>query len=167
MYTIIMNKDKSLSKTEIATLYQGENLVDKFRFLLPLMYEDSDLSEFTNRLKYIDPANIIHNETLVLSDELYKDCMLCYYLPVDSKLTKFAGDISMHITLENGDKKLYTSETTVSIKPTKYYYQLEEDDSEGEDNKDNEDDDNQSDGEGSLDEYDYVTETDIDSLFGD
>lgn len=116
MYTILMNDDKSLTKTVVRTLYQGENLVDKFRFLIPISYNNLHLADFTTTLKYIDQGNIVHSEKLLLSDDLYKEHMLCFHLPVDSELTKFAGDITIHLVLNKGKQHiLHSGETTVTI----------------------------------------------------
>ena len=128
MYTIIMNSNKGLDQTERVTLYQREKLVDKFRFLLPLNYDGLDLSKFTVSLKYIDQGNVPHSEILTLSDELYKNLKLVYYLPVDTDLTRFAGDITLHLTLTHYDSKtkkshvLHTGETTITISPVRDIY---------------------------------------------
>lgn len=124
MYTIMMNDDKSLSKTVVRTLFQGEKLVDKFRFLIPKNYNDLELSDFTTTLKYIDQGNTAHSEKLFLYDSSYKDCMLCFYLPIDSELTKFAGDIKIHLVLNKGNQHiLHTGETTITIAPISPCYQ--------------------------------------------
>ena len=135
MYTIIMNDSKGLERKEIVTLYQREKLVDKFRFLLPLKYEELDLSKFTVILKYTDQGNMPHSEILRLSDELYKDVRLVYYLPVDTDLTRFAGDIKIHLTLTyfNSETQtshvLHTGETTITISPVRNLYAFASDDS--------------------------------------
>lgn len=116
MYTILMNDDKSLTKTIVRTLYQGEKLVDKFRFLIPKNYNNLHLADFTTTLKYIDQGNVVHSEKLLLSDKLYNEHILCYYLPVDSELTKFAGDITIRLVLNKGKQHiLHSGETTVTI----------------------------------------------------
>lgn len=129
MYTIVMNDDKSLSKREIAKIYQNESLVDKIRFLIPFEYGGQSLSKFVVRLSYIDHGNVCHTEKLSMASETYKDAMLCYYLPVDSELAKFAGSISVHLVLSREDyinKKhyiLHTSDTEITIEPVKCCYQ--------------------------------------------
>ncbi len=124
MYTILMNSDKSLSKTVVKTLFQGENLVDKFRFLIPKTYNGLKLSDFTTTLKYIDQGNTVHSEKLALSDELYQNRMLCFYLPVDSELTKFAGNITIHLVLNKGKQHiLHSGETTITINAVNPCYQ--------------------------------------------
>lgn len=124
MYTILMNSDKSLSKTVVKTLFQGEKLVDKFRFLIPQNYNDLKLSDFTTTLKYIDQGNTVHSEKLTLSEELYQNRMLCFYLPVDSELTKFAGNITIHLVLNKGNQYiLHSGEATITIDAVSPYYQ--------------------------------------------
>lgn len=131
MYTIVMNDDKSLSASVRQNIYQGESLVNKMQFLLPSKYDEIDLSGFTVYLKYIVPGNIGCVETLTLSDELYKETLLRYYLPVDSKLTKFAGDVVMCLSLvktdEENNKKyiMKTGSTTVTIEPTQFCYSVD------------------------------------------
>ena len=64
MYTIVMNKDKSLQATKTTTIYQRENLVDKIQFLFPQQYDEFDFTTCTATLKYVDQANIPHAEIL-------------------------------------------------------------------------------------------------------
>lgn len=132
MFTIIMDENKCLSKKNITTLYQGEQLVDKIRFLIPMKYGDLDLSKFTVTLKYIDQGNVVHLERLKLSEETYNNCMLCYYMPVDTNLTRFAGDISMLLTFDyGGQHTMYSSETTITIRPQKHCFRYVVNDSSG------------------------------------
>ena len=72
MYTIIMNSDKTLSASIITNIFQKENLVDKIQFLFPAEYNCEDLSDFTATLKWIDPANEAHAETLNLTKSCIK-----------------------------------------------------------------------------------------------
>lgn len=149
MFTIVMDKNKCLSKKNVTTLYQGEQLVDKIRFLIPMRYGDLDLSQFTVKLKYIDQANIVHFEKLKLSEETYNNCMLCYYMPVNSNLTKFAGDILMQLTLDNdGKNTMYSSETIITINPTKYYFRYVINDDSNDNSSDDDSDDGYYDDEG-------------------
>lgn len=124
MYTIVMNSDKSLSCTSKATLYQGEKLVDKLKFLLPQTYEEHTLSEFTVVITFLNVGNVMSSETLVLSDPNYKGSMLCYYVSVDSELTRFAGDIKLHLTFFKGDQQiLHSGDTIINIVPTEPCFQ--------------------------------------------
>lgn len=134
LYTIIMNKQKELIVTEKTYLYQRENLADKIQFLIPPEYNDLSLTDFTAVLKYVDPGNVAHAETLTKDDELYKG-KIRYTLPIDTSLTRFAGDISIRITFSKVDmdtKKqyvLHTSEITITISPLSDYYSFVPDES--------------------------------------
>lgn len=134
MYTIIMNSDKSLVTTVRTTLFQREKLADKIQFLFPEYYGDLTLNEFTAVLKYLDPGNELHSEILVPDEALYKD-KIRYTLPVDTKLTRFAGDITIRITLTKTDMNtrnkyvLHTGETTITVSPLQDWYKFASDNS--------------------------------------
>ena len=128
MYTILFkSEDKSLQATVRTKIYQRESLVDKFRFLIPQAYNDVDLSDFAVVLKYLDQGNEAQAEILAREDELYKD-YYSYILPVDTNLTRFAGDITLHLTMSKVDMEemkeysLETGETTITISPLSDYY---------------------------------------------
>ena len=134
LYTIIMNKQKELIVTEKTYLYQRENLADKIQFLIPPEYNGLSLTDFTAVLKYVDQGNVAHAETLTKDDELYKG-KIRYTLPIDTSLTRFAGNISIRITFSKVDmdtKKqyvLHTSEITITISPLSDYYSFVPDES--------------------------------------
>lgn len=126
MYTIVMDKYKNLNTTVKATIYQQESMVDKIQFLVPPTYQDANMIEYIATLKYVDPYGNFHSETLTVDTELYKD-YLRYLLPVTTKLTQVAGNISMRITFvkfTNGEDemvidKLETNSTTIRVdRPT-------------------------------------------------
>lgn len=133
MYTIIMNKDKSLIETVKTTLYQREKLVDKIQFLFPQKYEDFSLGEFTATLKYIDQGNVPHSEILVQDEKLYKE-RIRYVLPIDTNLTQFSGNVTIRITLTKTDVEtktqyvLHTGEVTIAISPLTDWYKFAADD---------------------------------------
>lgn len=134
IYTIIMDEHKQLVTTVSQTIYQRDNLVDELQFLFPQSYNSFDLSDFTVSMKYIDQANTPHVELLQKQSELYKD-KLKYLLPVDTKLTRFAGDIEIRITFTKVDletKKQYvlnTGSTIITVQPLKDYYAFTPDES--------------------------------------
>ena len=130
MYTFILNKDKSLLATERIKIYQREKLVDKVQFILPQSYEEIDL---TNKnvsiiLKYVDQEGNAQSEFLVKDDELYKDNYVRCELPIDTNITKFAGNITLHLTIiyldvENQiNQVMHSSETILTISPLKDMY---------------------------------------------
>ena len=128
MYTILFkSEDKSLQATVRTKIYQRESLVDKFRFLIPQTYNDVDLSNFAVVLKYLDQGNEAQTEILIRENEPYKD-YYSYILPIDTKITRFAGDITLHLTMSKVDMEemkeysLESGETTIAISPLSDYY---------------------------------------------
>ena len=122
MYTILMDKYKNLNTTVRTTLFQQESMVDKIQFLIPPVYQGTELNDYIVTLKYVDPNGNFHSETLSLDAELYKD-YLRYELPVTTKLTQVAGTLTLRLTLvkfASGDDtteidKLETNSTTLMI----------------------------------------------------
>lgn len=135
MYTILMRSDKSLACTVRQILYQRDKLVDKFKIIIPKVYDAVDLSDFEVRMKYIDQSNEAHIEVLTKDEDLSTDDFSYYLLPVDTNLTRFAGDIKIHLTLSKTDMEemkeysLNTGEITVTITPLADYYKFISDDS--------------------------------------
>lgn len=113
MYTIMMNSDKRLTKTVVTTLYQNENLVDKLKFIIPHIYETLDISTFNAALEYTTPTGEEKSEKLQLSNEAYKENWLCGYLPIDSKLTKVAGDIILRLIFTDDNQRILKSGSTI------------------------------------------------------
>ena len=124
MYTILMKENKSLVATSRTVLRQYESLVDKIQFIIPKMYGDLDFSTGDYRivLKYVDQANIPQTVFLEKEDELYKENYINCILPVGIEFTKFAGDITMYISVmdvniedETKAEVLHTNGITISI----------------------------------------------------
>lgn len=122
MYTILLRQDKQLVATEREIIYQREKLVDKLRFLVPQDYKGLNLSEYRTILKYVDQGNVSHAEILTPSDEVYEG-YIQYFLPVDTKLTAFAGNIEIRLsfvktdTIERKQYVTHTREITITINP--------------------------------------------------
>lgn len=129
-----MNEDKSLTATHKTTIYQREKLVDKIQFLFPQTYGDLNLSECSVILKYLDQANISHAEILQRDNKLYKN-HLRYILPVDTNLTRFAGNIEIRVTFSKVDMEsqqqyvLHSGPLIITINPLKDYYAFVPDES--------------------------------------
>lgn len=129
MYTILMLNDKSLVCSNRTTLYQREKLADKLQILIPKIYDDIDISECLIFLKYVDQGNVAQSEQLVKDEELYKENYVRCVLPVDTNLTRFAGNISLHLTFIQIDKEnfkenivMHSGETEIEINPLKDIY---------------------------------------------
>ncbi len=135
MYTIIMNQNKELITAQKQTIYQRESLVDKMQFLFPMKYEDLDLTNCKIILKYVDQGNVPHAEILTQDVQPYKDEFIRCILPIDTKLTRFAGQITLAITFtkvdlnKNEQSVLHTSETVLMIAKRENYYNFVPDES--------------------------------------
>lgn len=128
MYTIMMYPDKSLVATNRTTIFQREKLADKIQFLFSQSYGDINTRDCMAVLKYVDQGNVAHAEILNMDKELYKDRIRCV-LPIDTDLTRFAGDIYLRITFiklntSKGvqEEVLHSGETSITIAPLSDYY---------------------------------------------
>lgn len=109
----LMKADKSLIATKRIRVFQRESMADKLVFLVPLVYEDNDLTKFTVMLQYLGADQTIHAETLERASEDYEDAdgnvtHMIYQLPIDSELTKFSGDITIKLNLDYMDNEAQT-----------------------------------------------------------
>ena len=145
MYTIVMDKDKNLNTTVRGVIFKNENLVNKIQFLIPPQFDGNagrvvidpetgeqtidqdgviDINDYIVTLKYVDPNGNFKGEVLVKDAETYKN-YLRYTLPVDSKLTAVAGDITIRLTLTNFDpvtevmNKLESNSTSIKVEKPK------------------------------------------------
>lgn len=131
MYSIVMDKNKFLIKSCGITLYQGESLIDKLQFLIPKEYNGYDLGTFTAKVRYILPGNVSGSEDLNINKELYNDTHYSFTLPIDSKISTIAGDVTLYLTFLKIDdiaKKKYqmsTSKVTLTVKPYETAYNPE------------------------------------------
>lgn len=126
MYTILVTDGHELITTQRERIMQRSKLVDKLHFLVPPNYDDLDMSATTVCLEYLTPISKEYKtEILTKSEELYKD-HLEFIVPIDTKLTKEAGNLELQLTFSmvtmdaDGNVTQYvrkTSPTTITIIP--------------------------------------------------
>ena len=98
LYTILITENNEAIISISERLMQRSKLVDTLHFLTSPTYKGRDMSDFTVLLEYKLPVSQEpHSEILTLSDELYKE-NLEYKLPVDTSLTKEAGQVEMQLS---------------------------------------------------------------------
>jgi hypothetical protein len=100
MYTILVNNDNSLTTSVRERIVQRSKLVDTLHFLVPVTYKNFDMREFkTVNLEYVLPVSReAKSELLTPSDELYKGQYIEYKLPLDTSITREAGNIELKLT---------------------------------------------------------------------
>ena len=133
MYPIVMNEDKDLIARHMPTIYQRESLVDELCFVFPETYHDISFVDATAVLKYTDAANVAHAEMLK-PESLYEN-KISFVLPIDTKITKFSGDVIFSITLTKIDLEnnkqyvLHTNDKTLKVLPKRNLYDFVPDES--------------------------------------
>lgn len=120
MYAIKMNSDKSLVTTVKAAIYQYEKNADTLVFLLPMSYEDKNISDCTVLLRYILPNQIGRSEELEMCPEPYKNYYQ-YRLKVASALTDVPGKIELWLSVidDRDDLVLKSDSIFVEVLPSK------------------------------------------------
>ena len=122
MQKIIFKKfSKSLYKTNEVTLFEGEQYADFLEILLPLTYNNIDLSYCNIELNYILPdkteSSFLINE--FKQEEIYKDEYYRYLIDINSYFTQIKGDVIFYLNIYGFDNEkdiiLKTNETTLKI----------------------------------------------------
>lgn len=99
---ILMKSNKTLVLSKPSKLYQKENAVDNITIYVPEQYEEFELKDFIGSMYYTDPGNVAYSETLV-SAESDKEGFLKFKLPVTTKITNTAGNISLYLSFVHTD----------------------------------------------------------------
>ena len=137
MYTVLMDSNKSLITPKKITVYQGENSMDTLRFVIPKSYNGKNITDYDVRMDYKLPGNIGRKELLKRKDEDYNDDYMCYSLPLNTQITKYAGDVKLSLYIykvslfENRKYQLHTGSLYITIKPTDIVYEDIETDTDG------------------------------------
>lgn len=100
--TILLRKDKSLTKSTFRNIYQNEHYADKIQFLIDADFMDDDIRSYTIILFVTLPkpdettGESVTNRAryLTIDEELYKD-KYRIELPVTITLTETVGDVVM------------------------------------------------------------------------
>lgn len=100
--TILLRKDKSLTKSTFRNIYQNEHYADKIQFLIDSDFMDDDIRAYTIILFVTLPkpdettgeATTNRARYLTIDEELYKD-KYRIELPVTITLTETVGDVIM------------------------------------------------------------------------
>lgn len=103
MYTILINSDNSVVATKRQRIMQRSKLVDSLRILVPRMYGDYDMKDFTAIMEYQTPISKTYNfDELALSEDgSTSDGFLKYVLKIDTNLTAENGLVNVKFSFIN------------------------------------------------------------------
>ena len=98
MYTILINKDDTITASIRENIMHRSSMVNKLHILTDPIYQENgenlDMRDFTCVIEYVLPVTRKYIvEVLTPSEELYKD-KLEYFLPIDTRITSEPGDVS-------------------------------------------------------------------------
>lgn len=93
MFYIKLDKNMDLVVTARDPIYRGDNLCRKIIYLIPFTVGDIDVISSYVYLNYIRPDGVADIVTLRRLDEKYNESYYQYVMPVDCKLSKYAGEV--------------------------------------------------------------------------
>lgn len=103
MFYIKLEKDMSLVITVRESIYRGDNLNQKIRYLIPLTVGDIDMLTAFVYLNYIRPDGVPEVVRLERLTEKYNEYYYQYTFPVTCKMTKCAGQVCTWMQILTGD----------------------------------------------------------------
>lgn len=117
MYTILVTtNNEAIVSTPDQRIMQRSKLVDTLHILVAPTYNGISMSDCTVLMEYKLPVSQeARSEILSLSDELYKE-NLEYTLPLDTYLTKEAGNVEIQLTFLKNEMNADGSITQYSRK---------------------------------------------------
>ena len=118
MYTILINKDKTLTTSVRATLLR-HSTTDQIQFLLtPDIEETADNTTITHSytavLNYKGADHIVRSENLTTDESLYKD-KVRFVLPTGTAFFNYDGIVQVWITLTDTITTEVTGEETTTV----------------------------------------------------
>lgn len=102
MYTVLIKNDNTAVVTETQRIMQNSKLVDTLQIIVPKIYNELDMSEYSARLEYLTPINHKHGYVeLEIADAEYKTDYLLYTMKIDTVLTAEVGKLEFSVTFIN------------------------------------------------------------------
>lgn len=103
MIYIKLNEDKTLSITQMDSLYRGEHFSEKAVFLVPKTVGDIDILSSKIYLSYIRPDEVGDIAILVRQEQMYNADYYQFIAPITCKLTKFPGRVCIWLNIMSGN----------------------------------------------------------------
>lgn len=117
MYAIKMEDTKELITTIRGTIYQNEKNADTLVFLLPRVYDETDMADCTVLMRYVLPSGSGRSEEIEMDPIPYNDEYYRYRLKAATRFTKEFGTITLWLTVFSRDNTviLETGEASVPV----------------------------------------------------
>lgn len=119
-----MGEDKTLTRSEMPTIFEGENNADKIQILLPESYNEINIRDCTVTFNWLQTGtknegkNNGNIKVLTFEEDLYNDRYLQAILPITITETANVGQIEIYLVLTKPDNTLLmkTNMSTMEIK---------------------------------------------------
>lgn len=119
-----MGEDKTLTRSEMPTIFEGENNADKIQILLPESYNEINIRDCTVTFNWLQTGtenegkNNGNIKVLTFEEDLYNDRYLQSILPITITETANVGQIEIYLVLTKPDNTLLmkTNMATMEIK---------------------------------------------------
>ena len=98
MYAIKMEDTKELITTIHGTIYQNEKNADTLVFLLPRVYDETDMADCTVLMRYVLPSGSGRSEEIEMDPVPYSDEYYRYRLKLTTKFTSEFGTVMLWLT---------------------------------------------------------------------
>lgn len=102
MFYIKLEEDMSLVITMKESLYRGDHLNQKIRYLIPLTVGEIDMATASVYLNFIRADGAADVVILERMEESYNESYYQYTFPVNCKLTRFPGEVCTWIQILTG-----------------------------------------------------------------
>ena len=102
MLYIKLESDKSLITTVYQAIYRGDNMSQNAIFLIPLEVDDIDIESAKVYLSYIRADGVADVVIMEPMDSLYHEAYYQYVLPINSKLSKYPGEVICWLQILSG-----------------------------------------------------------------
>lgn len=102
MFYIKLEDDMRLVITVRESLYRGDNLNQKIRYLVPKMIGDIDIATAYVYLNYVRADGVADVVILERMEEMYNESYYQFQFPVTCKLTKYPGEVCTWMQIYTG-----------------------------------------------------------------
>lgn len=103
MYTIVLTTSRSLRTTQIETIYENDDNLSSFQFLIPQMLGNLNMNNFNVLLRYVTADNETMYKAVEYADSLFQG-MLSVVVPVTRKFTYKQGYVRLSLIFMSKDQ---------------------------------------------------------------